>query len=40
MRAKVTLANTFWYEESRKEPWTPNSNTPIMKKNKAMTQIT
>ena len=38
MRVKVTLGNKFWYGKSRKNSWTPNSNTTIMKKNKSMAQ--
>ena len=38
MRVKVTLGNKFWCEKSRKNSWTPNSNTTIMKKNKSMAQ--
>ena len=38
MRVKVTLGNKFWYGKSRKNSWTLNSNTTIMKKNKSMAQ--
>ena len=37
-RAKVILAKNFGINTSTKWPWTPDSNTRIMKKIKAMTQ--
>ena len=38
MRAKVILTKTFSINTSTKSPWTPDSNTRVMKENKAMAQ--
>ena len=37
-RAKVILAKHFGINTSTKQPWTPDSNTRIMKQIKAMAQ--
>ena len=38
MRVKVTFTKNFCIKTSTKQPWTPDSNTTVMKKNKAMAQ--
>ena len=40
MRAEVILTKNFGINVSTKQPWTPDSNTTVMKENKAMAQET
>ena len=38
MRAKVILTKNFSINTSTKYPWTPDSNTRVIKENKTMAQ--
>ena len=40
MRTKVTLTKNFSMKASTEQPWTPNSNTGVIKESKAMAQET
>ena len=38
MRAKVIFTKLFGMKTSTKQPWTPDSNTRVMKENKAIAE--
>ena len=38
MHAKVILTKNFTINTNTKQPWSPDSNTKVMKENKAMVQ--